>query len=795
MIALKKRRLIWVVCALLILCIAGFGICAQRYYLQSVKDAQENAYVLNASITTDDGSQLSGDSIRFSVDNRSYTPVEFREILIVSAYDASGMPMLMDGTSYTDSSVSLVAADGQPIRKMLSAHQAVYASEYSLEKGKPSGKELFDHSWSSESTHEASYMLQTVSGSGYEDCILRLDVILMGRPVDYPYADWEQLDVHTEILQDGGAAEAAADIAAKPLQLPNPQNTHAYTWELYGEKALLVNAQDLQVPHLVVPAVISLSQTENGCVEDPIFGDLYEVMVASNAFFEQSSLQTVTFADNVAVERNAMCATNGQGMFQNCTALVAVENLPDTVVSMKNAFSGCAALEITPQIPESVEDMTQCFWRCAGLKEVSSLPKSILSLDSCFRECTSLEKVPQLPDGVENLTRCFYKCASLRDVGSIPDTVTDMTGCFSFCTLVTEMKAFPAALEKLNFCFQGCTGLSNVAAIPEGVQDLTGCFYNCASLTQIPQLPDSVSNMDSAFYGCTGITQIERWPASLKNLNGCFTGCTNLQTVPIIPRSVMEPAFFHHRLKEAFMGCTSLDDVQIETCSNFVAAEEISDHAEVSFTLQHTRSGVCESCQIANGSFQADDLTIQVTNLESFMLDAIIAFLENDVPECMMDCCSSMTFTSDFEQFGYPLSKAGGIAWYPSGAVHIRVEDYGFVIAGWRLKNGEELIGASREMVDLLKGVIYHELAHCYDTNFSLHYRFSGSSEWSDLVEQEGALFISQLERSDLYTPADYPEECFAKAVSQYFRCPEELKTNSPGMYEYVDHLLKDEAC
>ena len=102
-----------------------------------------------------------------------------------------------------------------------------------------------------------------------------------------------------------------------------------YQCDLFGSSALLQGIGSLQDSQIFIPATVYLSKAGEHYIEDPIYGTSYDVTVANNAFYGCKDLQTVTFADGVNIEQNAM-----QGMFQNCTSLTAVSNIPDSVVSV-----------------------------------------------------------------------------------------------------------------------------------------------------------------------------------------------------------------------------------------------------------------------------------------------------------------------------------------------------------------------------------------------------------------------------------------------------------------------------
>lgn len=770
-------------CLLMILCIS---ICL--WGCQNNAEMPENKYVLDVQMTPTAEASLSGvsPSVQYTVSNSSLVPVLVREVLILSAYDAEGNPLTMDGSSYTPSSLDLSAQDDREMQKNISLHQATYVSEYTLDAASILKAGLFSKEDLVAINNTSDYTLSIVENSEFINAILRLDALLLGKPQEYPYADWEVLSTSSQLLQ-GSESPAAAQIAAEKMVLPNFTSSQSYQWELDHGNALLKGIGTVQETQIMIPASVFLSKTADGYMEDPIFGTVYNVAVAGDAFYCHGTLEAVTFADGVAVVDNAMYAGLGRGMFQNCPALTVVNNIPDTVISMRNTFAGCTAMECTPAFPASLQDMTNCFWRCSALTEVAPLPEDLVCMNSSFRECSSLSAIPTLPEGVKDITRCFYKCSSLSEVTSLPDSIVDMTGCFYHCSALTTVDAFPDSLKKVNACFQGCSNLQSVPALPEGVKDISSCFYNCTSLTKVPDLPDSITNMANAFSGCTGITEVTRWPANIENLYGCFTGCTNLASVPTIPNSVTGWAVTSYHLKETFWGCDTLDTVTIECCSNAIREKDTSDHAKVIFNVDHASQGVCEGCHYVNGTYEADGLTFRVVNSAPAFVDIITEWLETEVPDSLKRTCSSITFTPNWDIYGMP--NAVGFARYPSGAVYIRCED---VATSWivDVNDPETIENAARLELDWVRSIVYHELAHCYDTNFSTYHRFSTSPEFMRLFREEGDFWDYCL--GD-YPSYEHPLEVFARATSRYFCDPEGLLENCPGIYDYIDDLFGDE--
>ena len=166
-----------------------------------------------------------------------------------------------------------------------------------------------------------------------------------------------------------------------------------------------------------------------------------------------------------------------RSMFQNCTSLTQVPELPATTLAVScyyRMFSGCTGLSHAPALPATMlvnDCYHSMFIGCTSLTQTPALPATTLAAncyDSMFRDCTSLTQAPALP-ATTLAESCygymFYRCTSLTQAPALPAT-TLATACyyrmFSGCTGLYHAPALPAttlAESCYEYMLYGCTRL------------------------------------------------------------------------------------------------------------------------------------------------------------------------------------------------------------------------------------------------------------------------------------------------------------------------------------------------
>lgn len=750
-----KKRLTGIFIALLVLLLmaglSAFGIREYRAYT----DSRDNQYSLNVSVTSVSSSTGQDSPISFTVSNDSYIPLQIREVMLLSVYDQAGNPVFLDGSPYTESSVELCSEKGT-LAKALEGHQAVYVQEYALDAGKPLFEVRSEWEESAGSHLSSEYSLVTAENSPYTGYTLRLDLFLYGRPQAYPYADWQALC---------SVSNLSESTFTNRLSLPIFSASQAYHWELDSGKALLVDVGNMQDPDAVVPEKIWLTETPDGYVEDPVTGTCYDVKVKGNAFYDNKWLQTVTFRDGASIAGNIMWDGRKQGMFEGCTALTAVNNIPDSVVSMEDTFQRCASLEGMPQLPTMVENLNSCFLGCTALQEVSAIPKSVHSMKACFQGCTSLKTAPVFPEGVTDLSDCFYGCTALETIATLPQSVT-----------------------VLDRAFTNCSSLTVAPVLPDGLQSMAATFYNCTNLTEVSSLPDTVINLSSCFEQCSNLETVPELPSQAFLLNECFLGCTKLSGSVTLPGNAFVHSEYYLQEENIFGGCEALEIIYVDSCPNAIDSEIISTDIPVRFTKTHTQ-GTCEGCHMVNDTYDVNGLTVVMDDVPDMLTSALLETMET-VPQALIPTCRRITFTPNWSHG----NQFAGIYYWDSRTAFIRIYPFHDFFRISKQSALPDVEATLRETYysyhNSHEGIIIHELAHGYD-RYSTSSIISDTYQWRELCAQEGSQYNPPAEH---YAPSEYREEIFARTVAQYFTEPETLQVNAPNIYAYLDSLFGDAA-
>ena len=198
-----------------------------------------------------------------------------------------------------------------------------------------------------------------------------------------------------------------------------------------------------------------------------------------------------------------------------------------TYNTMNNLFEGCTNLVSIKEIPSGVTNMSAAFKNCTSLVNSPIIPSSVTNMNSTFSGCSSLVSAPVIPNGVTNLGYTFYGC-TFSNAPTIPNSVTNMYGTFSGCTSLVNAPTIPNGVTNMNLTFYNCTSLVNAPAIPDSVTSLRSTFEGCTSLVNAPTIGTSVTDMYGTFSGCTSLVNASGIPSSVTNMNSTFSGCTNL---------------------------------------------------------------------------------------------------------------------------------------------------------------------------------------------------------------------------------------------------------------------------
>lgn len=243
-------------------------------------------------------------------------------------------------------------------------------------------------------------------------------------------------------------------------------------------------------------------------------------------------------------------------------------------------------------------------------------------------------------------------------------------------------------------------------------------------------------------------------------------------------------------------GCENLNGFIVHTCENSDIKIVLPEDVKITFMQDHTAEGMCPSCRYVTDSYEVDGLDVYMENVPEGIVNQVLEFLDNGIPDKMKDTCRKLTFTQNLGKYNakYGGEQWGGFAMYPSGNAYVRVK-----LAGDRLLDNSdiEIDFLMMEQAIVICSTIAHELGHCYDTNFTTNYRYSNSTEWKRLCEEEGDVYIEQLEEN--YATNEYNREMFARSMEayflkEYFEIDVIPNINCVGMIDYVSSLLEDAA-
>ena len=136
----------------------------------------------------------------------------------------------------------------------------------------------------------------------------------------------------------------------------------------------------------------------------------------------------VVEAHNLILSATTLAAGCYSGMFEGCTSLITVPELPAITLASncyEYMFYGCTSLTIAPELPATT--LTEgCYFSmfesCTSLTTVPKLPATTLA-DSCyiymFQDCTSLVTAPELPTTIL-ATNCYVSmfggCSNLNRI-------------------------------------------------------------------------------------------------------------------------------------------------------------------------------------------------------------------------------------------------------------------------------------------------------------------------------------------------------------------------------------------
>lgn len=190
---------------------------------------------------------------------------------------------------------------------------------------------------------------------------------------------------------------------------------------------------------------------------------------SNSTFSGNTTIEYVTFENGCRIgESGAPASNKASRIFNNCTNLVGVSNMPTTVVGLANAFYGCTSLEFVDNLDELV---------------------NVTAMNSAFESCSSLEYVQDLSDltVLANIQGAF-KSSGLKKIFGLPELDTTTAN-------ATNM-------------YSGCLSLK-YGIVPKGVSNLAYAFYNCAACRRVDIFDDNLTTSAIVNTTFSGVNNLE----------------------------------------------------------------------------------------------------------------------------------------------------------------------------------------------------------------------------------------------------------------------------------------------
>ena len=315
--------------------------------------------------------------------------------------------------------------------------------------------------------------------------------------------------------------------------------------------------------------------------------------LGASIFKGNTSLRKVTIAGDVM--------ELGSSLFSGCTALEEVI-LPDTLQTIKNsAFEGCTSLK-SIDIPDSVTTIEASAFKNSGLTSVA-LPVGLSAFGSksgaidaaAFAGCTDLANISFKGEGTNNLftieegvlyadggkTIVLYPAAKEGTAFAVPAAVTKIEDSAFYGAKNLTSISFEAAtaLDTIaDEAFMNCTALQSVSLTAPLTSFGGSVFSGCTALKTVDFAP-SVANLEvgsKTFENCSALTSATFNGNVAKVGSNLFLNCSALTsfTIPANMVLYMTLSSYSSYAYYAFIGCTSLTEINVEEGSTEYASED-----------------------------------------------------------------------------------------------------------------------------------------------------------------------------------------------------------------------------
>ena len=324
------------------------------------------------------------------------------------------------------------------------------------------------------------------------------------------------------------------------------EGTPGLTFQLNDDSTATVTACDKSKSNIVIPTIYRGHNVTS---------------IASSAFADCKSLQTVTISEHVS--------NIGSYAFDNCTALKSVVWKPTEKITFGSyVFRNCTNINLI--IDDSVTYIAGGAFQYRTWFSSITIPDSVTSIGyEAFRGCTGLTSIT-IPDSVTSIgNSAFYDCSGLTSI-YYTGNVASWCGISGLGNLMTTSRTLYIGGNKVDgnmtipdgvtsvgrYAFYGCSDLTSVT-IGNSVTTIGySAFRDCSGLTSVT-IGNSVTSIGSyAFSGCSGLTSVTIGNSVTSIDNGAFYGCSGLTSITI-PDSVTSIGDY------AFRGCSSLTSMTL----------------------------------------------------------------------------------------------------------------------------------------------------------------------------------------------------------------------------------------